>query len=583
MLVGDAQQGLGVEVQLHLGPIRVRRPPPTLGVRAYTTSRSLRCSDGASRGEASVVPVRPTTTRDDGHHPMLELTDWFSSATFPARPWLVIGKGPTFDRRDRFDLGEYNTVGLNHVVQQVTVDVAHVIDIGVVADCAESLRARCTWLVMPRWPHEASRPGSRMLEEWFDDVPVLRELDERGRLVWYNGITGRPEAGSPVIDTGEFSSEAVLRILGRMGARTVRTLGIDGGRAYANAFEHLAAATLLENGAPAFDVQFERMLAIAAQFDLDVSPLVEPLRVFIGADESQVVAHRVLEYSIRKHASIPVEVVPMLDLEHPMPRDPRNQPRTAFSFRRFMIPALCEYRGRALYLDADMLVFGDVAELADLPFGDAPVLCTPGDPTDAWRGHETVEHFGAGLAVMLLDCDRLRWKVEDVVSALDAGHYTYEELMSNAAVIDGSGIEESIPPEWNDLEHYDPSSTRLVHFTVVPTQPWKNDDHALGDLWGSVYREAVAAGAVPPEEVEALVSAGHVKESLRDTLRLAPTRRSVVTNASLDLIDAQRRIASLESRIEAMEHSSSWRIGQAVTKAARTPIDAVKRARARAR
>jgi hypothetical protein len=39
----------------------------------------------------------------------------------------------------------------------------------------------------------------------------------------------------------------------------------------------------------------------------------EPLRIFIGTDESQVVAHQVLAYSIRKHASVPVEIRPIFD------------------------------------------------------------------------------------------------------------------------------------------------------------------------------------------------------------------------------------------------------------------------------
>ena len=34
---------------------------------------------------------------------MIELTEWFANAQLPARPWLVLGKGPTFDRRDRFE------------------------------------------------------------------------------------------------------------------------------------------------------------------------------------------------------------------------------------------------------------------------------------------------------------------------------------------------------------------------------------------------------------------------------------------------------------------------------------------------
>ena len=43
-------------------------------------------------------------------------------------------------------------------------------------------------------------------------------------------------------------------------------------------------------------------------------------------------AHRVLEYSIRMSATIPVEVTPMLDWHHRLPRDPANKPRTTFSY-----------------------------------------------------------------------------------------------------------------------------------------------------------------------------------------------------------------------------------------------------------
>ena len=68
---------------------------------------------------------------------MIELTEWFANASLPARPWLVLGKGPTFDRRDRFDLTAYNRLSLNHVVNEVDVDVAHIIDIDVVGDCAD--------------------------------------------------------------------------------------------------------------------------------------------------------------------------------------------------------------------------------------------------------------------------------------------------------------------------------------------------------------------------------------------------------------------------------------------------------------
>jgi Glycosyl transferase family 8 len=502
---------------------------------------------------------------------MIDLCEWFERVDLPVRPWLVIGKGPTFDRIGTVDLEAFNVLALNHVVGRIRADVAHIIDIDVVGDCAEHLSANCRWLLMPRYPHVRSTAGDRPLEGWFDDLPVLRDLDRDGRLVWYN-LSGTPQTGdSPVVAAKQFSSEAAFRILGRMGVRSIRSLGIDGGRAYGSAFRELESSTLLANGAPAFDLQFERLDLVGEEFGLEHRPLVEPLRIFLGTDESQIVAHRVLEYSIRKSASIPVEVTAMLNLPHRIAKDPANRPRTTFSFYRFMIPKLCGYRGRALYLDADMLVFGDVAELADMPFGPHKVLCTAPPATPAWKPHEGAYLGSRSVAVMLLDCERLRWDVDEIIADLDGGRYTYQELMSDVCIVPPGEIADTIPPEWNDLEHYEPGRTKLLHYTVVPTQPWRSDENPLGDLWTSWYEEAVAAGAVPPEEVEALIERGLVKPALRAALRTAPSRRAVLTNAALDLATAQQRIARLESKLAAMERSWSWRIGDGIVRALRVP------------
>ncbi|MFM8304377.1 MAG: glycosyltransferase, partial [Actinomycetota bacterium] len=466
---------------------------------------------------------------------MLELTDWFRRANLPSVPWLLLGKGPTFDRRHQFDLSGYNLFALNHVVRELPVDVAHIIDVDVVGECAQQLVSNARWVLMPRYPHLHSAHAHRALEDWFDDYPVLRELDERGRLVWYNlAESGPVQDGSPVIVSRYFSSEAALSILGHLGVTSVRSLGVDGGRAYARTFSALEDETLLTNNATSYDVQFDRLHTVCETFAIDYRPLVEPLRIFVGVEESQLVAYRVLEYSIRKTASIPVEVTPMLDLPHRVPRDAANRPRTSFSFARFAIPGLCGYQGRALYLDADMLVLGDVAELAELAFGDHPVLVSASHGTEQWSGHEPVDNFGAQQAVMLLDCGRLSWDVDEIVDGLDEGRYSYRDLMADLCIVDRVQVAADIPAEWNDLEHYDPGSTRLVHFTVVPTQPWKVDGHPLDDLWMAWYGEAVEAGAVPPEEVESLVVVGDVKPSLRAALRRAPARRAVVTNASLE-------------------------------------------------
>lgn len=479
---------------------------------------------------------------------MLELREWIRMAAFPPLPWLVLGKGPTFGRRHEHDLGQYNLLSLNHVVKVMAVDVAHVIDIDVVEACSEEVEANARWLLMPRIPHVHGRPGLARLEEYVAVVPALDRMEREGRLVWYNAATAERVGDSPVIDVKHFSSEAAVAILGEMGVATVRTLGIDGGQSYSAAFGS-NAQTLLANGRLSFDVQFEAMDALAQRYGIDLAPLVPHLRIYVGASNRDRVAVQVLAYSIQKHATVPVRVIPMVDLPVPRARKRANRPRTGFSFARFLIPSLAGYQGRAIYLDSDMLVLGDVAELAELDFAGCTVLCTKQpEPPPAWKDHDGFRP-GRQFSVMVLDCGALRWDIREVVARLDDGDLTYEALLFDLALEPEERVADWVPPGWNHLEHVEPGVTRLVHFTVVPTQPWRDAAHPLAPLWDEHYREAVAAGVVDPDAVRRLVAEGELRPELLDALPTAPVRGyQPATAAEVALAAARRRIDDLEAR-----------------------------------
>jgi hypothetical protein len=442
---------------------------------------------------------------------MIELRDWIGTARFEHKPWLILGKGPSFSRRNEVRVGEYNVLGLNNVVRELPLDVAHIVDIDVVEDVAETLSSNCRYLLMPRRPHIHAYPGVRLLEEYFADYPVLRELASAGRLVWYNAATSRPVGDSPVIGLRYFSSEAAFNILAEMGVTSVRSLGIDGGDTYGREF---AALQELTNGRPSFDAQFSEMEAIVQRHNMDYDALTEPMRIYVGLDESQIVAAQVLEYSIRKHASRPVRVIPMLNVPTPVPKDLANRGRTGFSFSRFHIPKLAGYRGKAVYLDADMQVFADIAELFDLDFGENRLLVTRQDePPKQWKDSDWFK-AGRQMSVMVLDCAKLDWDVDKIVADLDAGHYTYGELMFDMAIVPDEEIGDYVPAEWNHLEHYVPGETKLLHYTIVPTQPWKNDENPLRALWMNDYEEARSAGVVKTEDVQRLLRKRLVKPTL---------------------------------------------------------------------
>ena len=113
---------------------------------------------------------------------VIGLMEWAASSRVDDRPWLILGKGPTFSRHVDFDLAAFNLLGLNHVVRELEIDVVHAIDLDVVADCSDAIRTNSRWLIMPRRPHIECAPSGKALEEFFAELPVLQELSDQGRL-----------------------------------------------------------------------------------------------------------------------------------------------------------------------------------------------------------------------------------------------------------------------------------------------------------------------------------------------------------------------------------------------------------------
>ncbi len=90
---------------------------------------------------------------------MKSFFEWFETTKQnPEQPWLVLGKGPSFAKRDQFDLKNFQLLSLNHAVREQPVAVAHMIDFDVVEACGESIGRNATVLVMPWFPHLENRP-----------------------------------------------------------------------------------------------------------------------------------------------------------------------------------------------------------------------------------------------------------------------------------------------------------------------------------------------------------------------------------------------------------------------------------------
>lgn len=235
----------------------------------------------------------------------------------------------------------------------------------------------------------------------------------------------------------------------------------------------------------------------------------EIVQVYVGTQVEQMLAVKVLEYSIQKYTEHPVAVIPLFEaveaagIEIPIPTDPQLRPRTPFSFQRFAIPQLNDYQGRAIYLDSDMQVFRDIYELWTWDFAGADVLSVS-EPPGSGRPPQ--------FSVMVLNCQQLCWNAADLIHQLETGRWTYQQFVLEMAPADTVGA--VLPTEWNDLERFVAGNTALVHYTDMNKQPWLNRRNPLASLWCQDLLEAVEGGNISRAYVATEVKKGHVRPSL---------------------------------------------------------------------
>lgn len=227
----------------------------------------------------------------------------------------------------------------------------------------------------------------------------------------------------------------------------------------------------------------------------------DKLRVFVGASEQEGVPTKVLESSIKRRATIPVgvyslgEVMKKKGIEVPTPKDPQNRPKTNFSFHRWCIPEICDYKGKAVYCDSDQIVLEDVGEL--LKFFDK----YPGKSVLVMSDKkEYIE-----TSVMLIDCEKVNWDIRKIVKKLDEGSLNYKSLMFKMGLESKDNYIVGADPEWNSLDKFEQGKTKLVHYTNRGTQPYKGGKSPLTHLWIDELCAALNIGYVSKDEVASAV------------------------------------------------------------------------------
>lgn len=213
--------------------------------------------------------------------------------------------------------------------------------------------------------------------------------------------------------------------------------------------------------------------------------------IFIGYDPREPVAFHACANSIITRSSEPVSIRPLAlrnfkDFYQERHTDGSNQ----FIYSRFLVPFLCGWSGHAIYLDGDMIVQGDIADLWKL--------------RSHWHAAQVVKHeYKTKAKTKYLgnkneDYPRKNWSS---VILWNCGHYAnrclvpeYVENQTGAHLHRFQWVDDqrlgSLPVQWNWLagEYPEEPEARLIHYTLGTPCFAEYKDSAQSDAWHKEFK-----------------------------------------------------------------------------------------------
>jgi len=199
--------------------------------------------------------------------------------------------------------------------------------------------------------------------------------------------------------------------------------------------------------------------------ECSIGDFIMTLRLFIGtsANGEDADAEMVYEHSLRKNCSVPIDITWMRQTNDTSSVwggwDTSLWP-TPFSGYRWAIPEVCNFEGRAIYTDVDMINFRDLNELWNIDLGDN------------WVGARLGPRFGGHeFCVMVIDCAAMKGEIAPIerMKVIPESHSRYIRAFS------GSDVIREIDPRWNCLDGDDLKIEDMwqLHYSRMSTQPWR--------------------------------------------------------------------------------------------------------------
>lgn len=190
----------------------------------------------------------------------------------------------------------------------------------------------------------------------------------------------------------------------------------------------------------------------------------EKVKIFIGSSSNgeDSFIENIYEYSLRKNCSVDLDITWMRQNKEGVWSHNNTQMwSTPFSGFRWFIPEMCNFKGRAIYTDCDMINFKDMVDLFTVDMYNKPIAARKGQ---RFGGHE--------FCVMVFDCERIQEMLVPITRQKNIVEYHHRMIQKFSG---NDQLVQELDPRWNCLDGEDRKIDDIwqLHWTNMATQPWR--------------------------------------------------------------------------------------------------------------
>lgn len=233
------------------------------------------------------------------------------------------------------------------------------------------------------------------------------------------------------------------------------------------------------------------------------------MMIYLGVDPKGWLSAEVLRSSIVKRSSVPIE---FKELSH-LTVDLSTKLEGSTAFNRWFIPYFQNFKGRALFIEANSLVLDDIEKLFSTDMKGKGYLAKAVDnPPNTHASHNNV---------LLFDCEKLQhWNPEIWTRDIILDETLRSKIMWS---LPGSPNHQDVgplDPLWNQIDQA-PDKTKLLHFADSTLFPWKSDMHPyqflfLQELRAAIEKEDISLDAVLAEMKKHHIYTGLLEDMVKD-------------------------------------------------------------------